>query len=836
MDIRIALAGNPNCGKTTLFNALTGSNQFVGNWPGVTVEKKEGKLKKHDGVIITDLPGIYSLSPYTLEEVVARNYLIGERPDVILNIIDGTNLERNLYLTTQLVELGIPVVIAVNMMDVVKKNGDKINTAELSRQLGCKIFEISALKGTGIMEAAEAAIAAAKNEKTVPQHTFSGSVEHAIAHIEEAAVHSLPEEKQRWYAIKIFERDDKVLEQLKLSSEVLSHIEQDIKAVEEEMDDDSESIITNERYIYIASVIKACYKKNKTGTLTTSDKIDRVVTNRWLGLPIFAAIMFLVYYISMVTVGSMATDWANDGLFGDGWHLFGIGSGAYSEAADEYTNAVLAAGAFVEFDTEDKEFDADAVIEELKSFTTDEKTATCEVEDEETLAVTEMTVYYSEVPEDADEETTVPMSYLDAVKFLSENKFEEPDPADYGVWVPGVPVLVGNGLEAANAPEWLSGLINDGIVAGVGAVLGFVPQMLVLFLLLAFLEACGYMARIAFVLDRIFRKFGLSGKSFIPMLIGTGCGVPGIMASRTIENERDRRMTIMTTTFIPCGAKVPFIAMIAGAIFGGSAWVATSAYFIGMAAIIVSGIMLKKTKMFAGDPAPFVMELPAYHLPTVGNVLRSMWERGWAFIKKAGTIILLSTILVWFTSNFGFNDGAFGMLGEEDLDKSLLAIVGSAIAWIFKPLGFGNWQATVASITGLVAKENIVGTMGVLYGGGDGSVYQNIADAFATGGAVAGIAGYAFLVFNLLCAPCFAAIGAIKREMNSAKWTWFAILYQCGFAYAIALMINQFGGLFTGNIHPVGLVCAVAVLALMVYMLVRPYKEATKLTAKVKVK
>ncbi len=836
MDIRIALAGNPNCGKTTLFNALTGSNQFVGNWPGVTVEKKEGKLKKHDGVIITDLPGIYSLSPYTLEEVVARNYLIGERPDVILNIIDGTNLERNLYLTTQLVELGIPVVIAVNMMDVVKKNGDKINTAELSRQLGCKIFEISALKGTGIMEAAEAAIAAAKNEKTVPQHTFSGSVEHAIAHIEEAAVHSLPEEKQRWYAIKIFERDDKVLEQLKLSSEVLAHIEQDIKAVEEEMDDDSESIITNERYIYIASVIKACYKKNKTGTLTTSDKIDRVVTNRWLGLPIFAVIMFLVYYISMVTVGSMATDWANDGLFGDGWHLFGIGSGAYSEAADEYTNAVLAAGAFVEFDTEDKEFDADAVIEELKSFTTDEKTATCEVEDEETLAVTEMTVYYSEVPEDADEETTVPMSYLDAVKFLSENKFEEPDPADYGVWVPGVPVLVGNGLEAANAPEWLSGLINDGIVAGVGAVLGFVPQMLVLFLLLAFLEACGYMARIAFVLDRIFRKFGLSGKSFIPMLIGTGCGVPGIMASRTIENERDRRMTIMTTTFIPCGAKVPFIAMIAGAIFGGSAWVATSAYFIGMAAIIVSGIMLKKTKMFAGDPAPFVMELPAYHLPTVGNVLRSMWERGWAFIKKAGTIILLSTILVWFTSNFGFNDGAFGMLGEEDLDKSLLAIVGSAIAWIFKPLGFGNWQATVASITGLVAKENIVGTMGVLYGGGDGSVYQNIADAFATGGAVAGIAGYAFLVFNLLCAPCFAAIGAIKREMNSAKWTWFAILYQCGFAYAIALMINQFGGLFTGNIHPVGLVCAVAVLALMVYMLVRPYKEATKLTAKVKVK
>ena len=830
MNLKIALAGNPNCGKTTLFNALTGSNQFVGNWPGVTVEKKEGKLKKHDGVIITDLPGIYSLSPYTLEEVVARNYLIGEHPDVILNIIDGTNLERNLYLTTQLVELGIPVVIAINMMDVVKKNGDHINTKELSNQLGCEIIEISALKGTGIMEAAEAAIKAASDTTTVPKHTFSGCVEHAIAHIEEAVLHDMPENQQRWYAIKIFEGDEKVLSQLNIPEDTLAHIQEDIKAAEEELDDDAESIITNERYIYIASIIKACYKKKNAGNLSTSDKIDKVVTNRWLGLPIFAVVMFLVYYISMVTVGSAATDWANDGLFGDGWHLFGIGGSAYEESNDEYTAAMEAVDAFLgtEIDAEDEEFDADATLEEIKNFKPESETATVDVEDEETLAVNTMTAYYDEIPDDADEEETVAMTFTDAAKYVEENGFDAPDPADFGVWVPGVPVLIGNGLEAANAAPWVSGLILDGIVAGVGAVLGFVPQMLVLFLLLAFLEACGYMSRIAFVLDRIFRKFGLSGKSFIPMLIGTGCGIPGVMASRTIENERDRRMTIMTTTFIPCGAKVPFIAMIAGALFGGSAWVSTSAYFIGMAAIIISGIMLKKTKMFAGDPAPFVMELPAYHLPTVGNVLRSMWERGWSFIKKAGTIILLSTIVVWFTTYFGWVGGTFQMLEEDQIDSSILAAIGGAIAWIFKPLGWGTWQAAVASITGLVAKENIVGTMGILYGG-SGDVYGTLAGVFS------GITGYSFLVFNLLCAPCFAAIGAIKREMNNAKWTWFAIGYQCGFAYLVALMINQFGGAFTGNLSVVGLIFAIAALALIVYMLVKPYKEATKLTAKVRV-
>mgnify|MGYP004625718939 CR=1 FL=1 len=832
MDLRIALAGNPNCGKTTLFNALTGSNQFVGNWPGVTVEKKEGKLKKHNGVVVTDLPGIYSLSPYTLEEVVARNYLIGERPDAILNIIDGTNLERNLYLTTQLTELGIPVVVAINMMDVVKKNGDKINTNELSRQLGCKVVEISALKETGIMEAAEAAIDAAKNSKTVPMHTFSGPVEHALAHIEEAAIHGLPEEQQRWYAIKIFERDDKVLSQLKIDPSVMSHIETDIKAAEKELDDDAESIITNERYVYIASIIKSCYKKKQVGKLSTSDKIDKVVTNRWLGLPIFALVMFLVYWVAMVAVGAPATDWANDGLFGDGWHLLGIGSSAYNEAADEYTAASQAAQAFagVEFDTEAEDFDADALLAELRGYTKTSDTATVDVEDEETLAINEMTAYYDTLPDGADKmDDVVQMTYVDAVAYFEENGFDEPDPADYGVWVPGVPVLIGNLLESANAADWLSGLILDGIVAGVGAVLGFVPQMLVLFLMLAFLEACGYMSRIAFVLDRIFRKFGLSGKSFIPMLIGVGCGVPGVMASRTIENERDRRMTIMTTTFIPCGAKVPFIAMIAGALFGGSAWVSTSAYFIGMAAIICSGIMLKKTKMFAGEPAPFVMELPAYHWPTVGNVLRSMWERGWSFIKKAGTIILLSTIVVWFTTYFGWVDGAFRMLSEEEIDYSILAHIGSAIAWIFTPLGWGNWKATVASITGLVAKENIVGTLGILYGGGEGTVYEAIGNAFN------GITGYSFLVFNLLCAPCFAAIGAIKREMNNAKWTWFAIGYQCGFAYCIGLMINQFGGAFTGNLNILGLIVAIAMLVFMVYMLVRPYKEATKLTEKVRV-
>ncbi len=826
-QIKIALAGNPNCGKTTLFNALTGSNQFVGNWPGVTVEKKEGKLKKHDNVIIMDLPGIYSLSPYTLEEVVSRNYLITERPDAILNIIDGTNLERNLYLTTQLTELGIPVVIAINMMDVVRKNGDQINVAELSRELGVRIIEISALKGDGVMEAAEAAVKAAEGTKTVPMHTFSGPVEHAIAHIEEAALNNLPEDQQRWYAIKIFERDDKVLEQLHIPSDVMSHIETDIKAAETELDDDAESIITNERYVYIAEIIKHCYKKQNAGQLSASDKIDKIVTNRWLGLPIFAVVMYLVYWIAMVGVGAPATDWANDGLFGDGWHLFGMGTSEYTEVADDYTAASEAISAYYDLDTEADDFDPDAALAEMKAVQPDSDTATIEVEDEETLAQNEMTVYYDAVPDDADEDTTVGMSYLDAVSYFEENGFDEPDPADYGVWVPGIPVLVGNALEAAGAADWLSGLINDGIVAGVGAVLGFVPQMLVLFLMLAFLEACGYMARIAFVLDRIFRKFGLSGKSFIPMLIGTGCGVPGIMASRTIENERDRRMTIMTTTFIPCGAKVPFISMVAGAIFGGAAWVATSAYFVGMAAIIVSGIMLKKTKMFSGDPAPFVMELPAYHWPTLGNVLRSMWERGWSFIKKAGTIILLSTIFVWFTTYFGWAEDGFRMLSEEEIDYSILARIGSLIAWIFAPLGWGNWQAAVASITGLVAKENIVGTLGILYGGGDGTVYQNLGAAFTA------VSGYSFLVFNLLCAPCFAAIGAIKREMNNGKWTWFAIGYQCGFAYVVALMINQFGNAFTGSLNIIGLVAAIAALVLIIYMLVRPYKEATKLSTKV---
>ena len=794
MDLRIALAGNPNSGKTTLFNALTGSNQFVGNWPGVTVEKKEGKLKKHDGVIITDLPGIYSLSPYTLEEVVARNYLIGERPDAILNIIDGTNLERNLYLTTQLTELGIPVVIAVNMMDIVRKNGDKIDTNQLAKQLGCKVMEISALKGTGVMEAAEAAIDAAKNVKTIPMHTFSGPVEHAIAHIEEAVLHNMPEEQQRWYAIKVFERDDKVLAQLNIPATTRHHIEEDIKAAETELDDDAESIITNERYVYIAEVIKSCYKKKKAGSLSTSDKIDKVVTNRWLGLPIFALIMFAVYWVAMIGVGAPATDFTNDCIFGDGFHLFN--DGGYGELSERYADASAIVDGY------------DAYVEENGAAPEGDFTYT--VEDEETLEVSE--------------ETASLEDYEEAKATLDEIG-EEPDPADYGIWVPGIPALVESGLDAVNAADWLKGLVLDGIVAGVGAVLGFVPQMLVLFLMLAFLEACGYMARIAFVLDRIFRKFGLSGKSFIPMLVGVGCGVPGIMASRTIENERDRRMTIMTTTFIPCGAKVPFIAMIAGAIFGGSAWVATSAYFIGMAAIIISGIMLKKTKMFSGDPAPFVMELPAYHWPTVGNVLRSMWERGWSFIKKAGTIILLSTIIVWFTTYFGFTDDGFRMLAEDELDLSILARIGNLIAWIFIPLGWGNWQAAVASITGLVAKENIVGTMGILYGGGDLTTWQALAQAFNP------ITGYSFLVFNLLCAPCFAAIGAIKREMNNAKWTWFAIGYQCGFAYVVALMINQFGGLFTGNVNVIGLIAAVAALGVIIYMLFfKKYKEATKLS------
>ncbi|SCZ79884.1 ferrous iron transporter B [Pseudobutyrivibrio xylanivorans] len=794
MSITIALAGNPNSGKTTLFNALTGSNQFVGNWPGVTVEKKEGKLKEHDDVVITDLPGIYSLSPYTLEEVVARNYLINERPDAILNIIDGTNLERNLYLTTQLTELGIPVVVAVNMMDIVRKNGDQIHIDELSRQLGCKVVDISALKGDKTAEAAEEAIKAAKNGKTVPLHTFSGPVEHAIAHIEEAVVHNLPDEQQRWYAIKVFERDDKVLEQLNIPADKLEHIEKDIKAAETEMDDDSESIITNERYVYIAQVIKSCYKKKNEGSLSVSDKIDKVVTNRWLGLPIFAIVMFLVYWIAMVGVGAPATDFTNDCIFGDGFHLFGM-DGGYGDISERYADASAIVDGY------------DVFVEENGSAPVDE--FTYEVEDEETLEISEETASISD--------------YEAAVKTLEEIG-DEPDPSEYGTWVPGIPALVESALDAAGTADWLKGLILDGIVAGVGAVLGFVPQMLVLFLMLAFLEACGYMARIAFVLDRVFRKFGLSGKSFIPMLVGVGCGVPGVMASRTIENERDRRMTIMTTTFIPCGAKVPFIAMIAGAIFGGSAWVSTSAYFIGMAAIVISGVMLKKTKMFAGDPAPFVMELPAYHMPTLGNVLRSMWERGWSFIKKAGTIILLSTIVVWFTSYFGFAEDGFRMLAEDELEFSILAKIGNAIAWIFIPLGWGNWQAAVASITGLVAKENIVGTMGILYGGGELTAWQALSQAFT------GITGFSFLVFNLLCAPCFAAIGAIKREMNNATWTWFAIAYQCGFAYVVALMITQFGNALTGNVNIVGLIVSIVLLAGIIYMLFfKKYKEASKL-------
>ena len=823
-QIKIALAGNPNCGKTTLFNALTGSNQFVGNWPGVTVEKKEGKLKKHDDVIIMDLPGIYSLSPYTLEEVVARNYLITERPDAILNIIDGTNLERNLYLTTQLTELGIPVVIAINMMDVVRKNGDQINVAELSRELGCEIVEISALKGDGVMQAAEAAVKAAKSGKTIPMHTFSGPVEHAIAHIEEAAVHNMPEEQQRWYAIKIFERDDKVLEKLTIPAETMQHIESDIKAAETELDDDAESIITNERYVYIAQIIKGCYKKKNHGQLSASDKIDKIVTNRWLGLPIFAVVMFLVYWVAMVGVGAPATDWANDGLFGDGWHLFGIGTAEYTEVADNYTAAMDAVSGYYELDTEAENFDADAALADMKAVQPDADSATIEVEDEETLARNEMTVYYDAIPKDADKKTTVPMTYVDAVSYLEENGFDEPDPADYGVWVPGIPVLIGNGLEAAGTADWLNGLILDGIVAGVGAVLGFVPQMLVLFLMLAFLEACGYMARIAFVLDRIFRKFGLSGKSFIPVLVGTGCGVPGVMASRTIENERDRRMTIMTTCFIPCGAKMPIIGLIAGAMFGGSSLVAVSAYFIGMAAIICSGVILKKTKLFAGDPAPFVMELPAYHIPAWGNVFRATWERGWSFIKRAGSVILAATVVLWFLQGFGFENGAFGMV--EDQDNSVLAAIATKVAWIFAPLGFGNWKATVASVSGLIAKENVVGTFGVLYHFGGEELSENGDEIWNLVAAdYTALSAYAFMIFNLLCAPCFAAMGAIKREMNNGKWTAFAIGYMCALAYCSALVVYQLGGIITGELSfNFFTIVAAVILVAFIYLMVRPNK------------
>lgn len=821
MEIKIALAGNPNCGKTTLFNSLTGSNQFVGNWPGVTVEKKEGKLKKYEGVIITDLPGIYSLSPYTLEEVVARNYLINEKPDVILNIIDGSNLERNLYLTTQLLEIGIPVVCAINMMDVVNKNGDKINVDKLSKELGCKVVEISALKGTGVEECAKEAVKAAGKIQVV-NHKYAEDIEDTLKNIEDKVLSNVSNKK--WYAIKLFERDTKAIESLGINTEL---IEADIKHIEKKYDDDSESIITNERYNFISSIIHDVLVKKDKEALSTSDKIDRIVTNRWLGLPIFAVIMFLVYYISMVTFGASATDFTNDGIFGDGWHLLGIGTSEYEEASEEYGDSDLIIEAFnneygnddisYSVDLENEEYDetkAKSALDELYSLVDDNASVTYTVEDEETLATEDFKASKDDLKESID-------NYLNTEY---KEGYGAPDTSTYGIWVPGVPVLIENLLDKINCADWLKGLILDGIVAGAGAVLGFVPQMLVLFFLLAFLEACGYMARIAFVLDRIFRKFGLSGKSFIPMLIGTGCGVPGIMASRTIENERDRRMTIMTTTFIPCGAKVPFISMIAGALFNNSPWVSTSAYFVGMAAIVVSGIILKKTKMFSGDPAPFVMELPAYHMPRLIDVLRSMWERGWSFIKKAGTIIVLSTIFVWFTSYFGFVDGHFQMLSEDQIDSSILASIGNLIAWIFIPLGWGNWQAAVASITGLVAKENIVATMSILYGGGELSTYATLATHFTA------ITGYSFLVFNLLCAPCFAAIGAIKREMNNPKWTWFAILYQCGFAYVIAFLVTQIGNAFVGSINILGIIISVAILTCMIYMLFfKKYKEATTL-------
>ena len=798
-ELKIALAGNPNCGKTTLFNALTGSNQFVGNWPGVTVEKKEGKLKGHKNVIVMDLPGIYSLSPYTLEEVVARNYLIGERPDAILNIIDGTNLERNLYLTTQLVELGIPVVIAVNMMDVVKKNGDKIDIKELSRELGCEVYEISALKGTGIMDAANAAVAACTSTKTVPQHTFAGPVEHALAHIEEAVVHNMPEEQQRWYAIKVFERDDKVLAQLNIPKAVLDHVETDIQAAETELDDDAESIITNERYVYIASILKGCYKKKRTNGMTVSDKIDRIVTNRFAALPIFAAVMVLVYFVSISTVGSWATDWVNDGVFGDGFHLFGMGTSEYNDAMNEYAEENVWTDEMVS--TVQEAVDAGVIgAEDIMGG----------IEDGDFSAFDEAYGSYADSLADAG---------YDISAIYDAGMENAPDTSEFGTWVPSIPVLVENGLNAVGCADWLQGLILDGIIAGVGAVLGFVPQMLVLFIFLGFLEACGYMARVAFVMDRIFRRFGLSGKSFIPMLIGSGCGVPGIMASRTIENERDRRMTVMVTTFIPCGAKMPIIALIAAALFGGAWWVAPSAYFLGIAAIIISGIMLKKTKMFSGDPAPFVMELPAYHWPTVGNVLRSMWERGWSFIKRAGTIILLSSIIIWAGSSFGVVDGAFLFDPEMDLGDSILGIIGGAICWIFSPLGFGNIKATVATIMGLVAKEEVVGVFGVLD-------FEGLTP----------LAGYAFLAFNLLCAPCFAAMGAIRREMNSAKWFWFAVGYQCGFAYIVSLIIYQLGLLFSGSVNVIGLIFAVLFIVLIVMQLVRPYKEANTLRTNTKAK
>lgn len=800
MNIRIALAGNPNSGKTTLFNALTGSNQFVGNWPGVTVEKKEGKLKNHDSVTIVDLPGIYSLSPYSQEEVIAREYLVKEKPEAILNIIDGTNLERNLYLTTQLMEMGIPMVLAINMSDVVRKNGDKIDTKELSKRLGYPVFEISALKKEKVMEAAEAAILAASSSSSLPYPKFSEEIEKSLSAISSVIKGKTEEKNERWYTVKVLERDSRINEELSLTSEEKDKVEFIISTLEKEEDDEGESIITNERYSYIAKLIEVCYRKKSSG-LSTTDKIDKVVTDRWLALPIFALVMWLVYYVSVTTIGTFCTDFVNDGIFGDGFYFLGKGREAYEEAAEEFTSATDVLTAFgEEKGIEWEELDEDTVSLIASSVSREDK-ATYTLVDEETLGEEEVTVDYS--------------ALMEAVDTYEALGYAEPDTSDYGPWVPSIPALISSALEAIGCADWLQGLIIDGIVAGVGAVLGFVPQMLVLFLFLAFLESCGYMARIAFVMDRIFRKFGLSGKSFIPILIGTGCGVPGIMASRTIENEKDRRMTIITTTFIPCGAKLPFIAMIAGAVFGGASWVAPTAYFLGMAAIITSGIILKKTKLFSGDPSPFVMELPDYHWPTVSNVLRSMWERGWSFIKKAGTIILLSTVVIWFTTFFGFTEEGFRMLGEEEIGLSILAQIGSLISWIFYPLGWGTWQATVASIIGLVAKENIVGTLGIIYGA-TGSAYAGIAEAFTS------VTGFSFLTFNLLCAPCFAAIGAIKREMNSGKWTWIAIGYQCIFAYLTALVFTQVGNLICGfGINIFFLIVAVAVIALFIYLLFR---------------
>ncbi len=820
--MKIALAGNPNSGKTTLFNALTGSNQFVGNWPGVTVEKKEGKLKGFKDVTLTDLPGIYSLSPYTLEEVVARNYLLQEKPDAILNIVDGTNLERNLYLTTQLMELGVPLVMAINMSDVVAKNGEKINTAALEKALGCTVVEISALKGTGVKEAAQQAVLAARSSRPGKSvHRFQEKVEEALDDIA-AKLTGVPEQQKRFYAIKLFERDEKIKETLVSVPEV----ESIVSSLEDALDDDAESIITNERYEYIASIIKGCYKQRRARGMTTSDKIDRVVTNRWAALPIFAVVMFIVYYLSVTTVGTIFTDWANDGLFGDGWHLAGVGSEAYTEASDAYSLESDKVDAYIEAAGE-----AGVAVEDISAMREEgelNEAVISQFEAAASAANVEGTLdIYNDDTGEVEETLTVT-----AADFASAIQAEEPDPNDYGVWVPGIPVLVEEGLNAINCAGWLQDLLLNGIIAGVGAVLGFVPQMLVLFLLLAILESCGYMARIAFIMDRIFRKFGLSGKSFIPMLIGTGCGVPGVMASRTIENDRDRKMTIMTTTFIPCSAKLPIIALISGALFGGAWWVAPSAYFVGVAAIVISGIILKKTKMFAGDPAPFVMELPAYHWPTVGNVLRSMWERGWSFIKKAGTVILLATIFVWFTSGYGFGENGFGPVSMEN---SILAAIGNAIAWIFIPLGWGDWKSAVAAFTGLIAKENVVGTFGVLFGGFDEvaengwQVWAAMRESFTA------VSAYSFLVFNLLCAPCFAAIGAIKREMNNAKWTWFAIGYQCGFAYVVSLCIYQIGTLFTTGAFGVFTVIAFLLVIGMIYLLVRPYRESNTLRARVRV-